>query len=59
MNQISFHKSGPTKAVCGPGGLNCSCCRRGSKREAKRLSARAHRRAARISVHLTVRNGEE
>jgi hypothetical protein len=39
-----------SKAVCGPGGINCPCCRTGDKREAKRLNARGKRRKARAAL---------
>lgn len=45
------------KAVCGPGGLNCSCCRVGSKKYAKALNARGVRRLTRLSLAAVVRTG--
>ena len=52
LKYSSFKRAGATKAVCGPGGLNCPCCRTGTKAESKRLNARALRRAAKIAVRL-------
>ena len=42
------------KAIAGPGGLNCSCCRCGSKVYAKRLNARGKRRIAKIALRCEV-----
>lgn len=36
----------PTKAVAGPGGIGCPCCRRGSKHEVKVADRRIRRRTA-------------
>lgn len=57
VNQISFHRAEHSKAVRGPGGLNCPCCRVSSKAKSKRINARALRRAAKIAVRLT--HGED
>lgn len=42
------------KAIIGPGGLNCSCCRCGSKGYAKRLNARGKRRLAKMALRFEV-----
>lgn len=42
------------KAIIGPGGLNCSCCRCGSKGFAKRLNARGNRRLAKMALRFEV-----
>ena len=36
------------KAVTGPAGINCSCCRCGSKAYAKRLNNRGKRRLGKM-----------
>lgn len=41
---------GPTKAVCGPGGLNCNCCIRYTRGEAKVADRRIRRRKAKQRV---------
>lgn len=42
------------KAIAGPGGINCSCCRCGSKAFAKRLNARGKRRLAKMALRFEV-----
>jgi len=42
------------KAIIGPGGLNCSCCRCGTKGFAKRLNNRGKRRLAKLAMHNEV-----
>lgn len=42
------------KAIIGPGGLNCSCCRCGSKGFAKRLNARGKRRLVKMALRFEV-----
>ena len=42
------------KVIRGPGGINCPCCRMGSKGYAKRLNARGKRRQAKINLHNEV-----
>ena len=45
---------------CGPGGLNCPCCRAWSRKSAaKQHNSRVIRRAARIAVRLNARNSED
>jgi hypothetical protein len=39
-----------SKWVCGPGGIRCACCRRGSLRDAKRGHRRAVRHAAKREI---------
>ena len=41
------------KAISGPGGINCPCCRCGSKVYAKRLNARGKRRLAKVALRLS------
>lgn len=44
--QIS-HRRIRTRATCGPAGINCSCCCKGSKAWTKRANARIERRKVR------------
>jgi hypothetical protein len=46
-----------TKAVGGPGGIDCSCCRTGSKKDAKTLHARIVRRKTKIEIERELREG--
>lgn len=39
-----------SKWVCGPGGINCPCCRAGNKQDAKRGDAQARRREGKAEV---------
>lgn len=48
----SVRRSGNSKILCGPGGLNCSCCRRGNKSTAKRDHTRSLRRTAKLAIRL-------
>jgi hypothetical protein len=41
-----------THSVHGPGGLNCSCCVRGRKSDAKKANARETRRVSRVAVRF-------
>lgn len=43
-----------SKAVCGPGGINCPCCSTGSKKFAKTLNVRGKRRRARMELRQSV-----
>lgn len=47
-----------SKAICGPGGLNCSCCCVGSKKSAKVSNSRGKRRASRLMCAAVVREGD-
>jgi len=48
-----------THSVHGPGGLNCSCCVRGRKSDAKRANARETRRVERVAVRFITHNSED
>ena len=39
-----------SKCLSGPGGINCPCCRRGTKVWAKKANSRGKRRAARQEI---------
>lgn len=42
------------KAICGPGGINCDCCRLGSKKYAKVVNSRGKRRKVRLECKAVV-----
>lgn len=56
MPNVTYKKeANASKYVCGPGGINCPCCRRGPKRYVKAKTNRLDRHRVRQTLNWAQR----